>query len=71
MSSRLLTAGELAAYLRLSRKTIYNLVSQGRIPFLKAAGALRFSLEQINLWLERKNGCKSTKTEPRTAGEAP
>lgn len=52
MSGQLLTVAQLAQYLNIPKKTIYNFVSQGRIPYLKAGGALRFSLERIDIWLE-------------------
>lgn len=41
---------EVAALLRLKPRTIYNMVSQRRIPFRKAGRQLLFVLEEIDQW---------------------
>lgn len=46
----LLTVDEVAAMLRLRPKTIYNMVSQGRIPFRKAGHQLLFDPKEIEAW---------------------
>lgn len=51
MAGQLLTTSQVAGYLNVPKKTIYNLVSQRRIPFLRVGGSLRFSIETINEWL--------------------
>ena len=48
---KLMTVWELAEYLKISPHTIYNMSYQGRIPYLKAGGALRFSKASIEQWL--------------------
>lgn len=50
----LLTVQELAAALKISPKTIYNLVSLKKIPYLKAGGALRFNRQDVEEWLARR-----------------
>jgi excisionase family DNA binding protein len=45
-----LRAAEVAAMLRLRPKTIYNMVSQGRIPFRKAGHQLLFDPKEIEAW---------------------
>lgn len=45
-----LTAAEVAAMLRLRPKTIYNMVSQGRIPYRKAGHQLLFDPKEIDAW---------------------
>lgn len=47
---RLFTVEEVAAMLQLEPRTIYNMVSQRRIPFRKAGRQLRFDLEEIEAW---------------------
>lgn len=47
---QLLTVDEVAAMLRLRPKTIYNMVSQGRIPFRKAGHQLLFDQKEIEAW---------------------
>ncbi len=44
---------EVATLLRLKPRTIYNMVSQRRIPFRKAGRQLLFVLEEIDQWTKR------------------
>jgi excisionase family DNA binding protein len=44
---RILTVEELALLLRVDPQAIYDLKSQGRIPFLKVGGRLRFDRDEI------------------------
>ena len=48
----LMTVGEVAAWLKLSVKGIYNLVETRRIPHLKVSSRLRFLPSEIQAWLE-------------------
>jgi len=45
---------EAAQYLNLAKKTLYNMVSQRRIPFIKDRGPLRFDKEHLNDWLQQR-----------------
>lgn len=45
-----LTVAQVAAMLHLTPKTIYNMVSQKRIPFRKAGHQLLFDLREIDTW---------------------
>jgi excisionase family DNA binding protein len=54
----LLTPDQLAEWLHLSRRSVYELCSargqqkqKAPLPFLRIAGKLRFSREAINQWL--------------------
>jgi excisionase family DNA binding protein len=51
-----LTVKELAAFLRLKPRTIYEMVAQNRIPYLKPEGSniLRFDLSEILAWIKRR-----------------
>ncbi len=49
----IITVKELAHELRVSRKTIYNLVYRRKIPFIKVGGALRFRRDEIEEWLKK------------------
>lgn len=44
----------LAAYLGLSRRTVYNMAHSGEIPGTKIAGAWRFPKAAIDTWLMDK-----------------
>ena len=55
MNEKLLTAKEVAEYLRLSKSTIYKMTSQRVIPFIKLNnGKILFNLSDINAWLEKR-----------------
>ena len=46
--SPLITAAELAAYLRMSRRQVYQLVRDGILPFARIGRAVRFDLRVID-----------------------
>jgi len=49
----LMTIKEAGIYTGLAVKTLYNMVSQRRIPFVKVGGfLLRFDKEHLNDWLK-------------------
>ena len=50
---RLLDVDELAALLNVTRRHIYRLVHEKRIPYLKIGGLLRFDPAQIAAWLKQ------------------
>lgn len=45
-----LTVVQVASMLHLTPRTIYNMVSQRRIPFRKAGGQLLFDVREIEAW---------------------
>jgi len=50
-TSRLLTIPETADRLRVSRVTVYRLISSGQLPALKVGGALRVDENELREWL--------------------
>ncbi|GGY01623.1 DNA-binding protein [Litchfieldella qijiaojingensis] len=46
-----LTTAEVADYLRLKERKVYDLVKQGQIPCTKVTGKLLFPRQSIDLWL--------------------
>lgn len=50
----LITLPELATYLHLDEKTVFKLVSTGKIPGLAIEGKWRFKRKQIDEWLEQQ-----------------
>lgn len=48
----LMTLGEVAEYLRLSKDTIYRMVQSGRIPASKVGSQWRFRQGDVDNWLE-------------------
>ena len=54
--SQVLTALELASYLRIHPTTVYKLAKRGELPAFKIGGDWRFNRVSIEKWLEsRKN----------------
>ena len=54
--SQVLTALELAKYLRIHPTTVYKLAKRGQLPAFKVGGDWRFNRTSIEKWLEsRKN----------------
>ena len=52
MTESTLTIKELAKYLNVTERTIYNLLERGQLPGFKVGGAWRFKREDINNWIE-------------------
>ena len=51
---RFLKVAEVAALLRCKRRTIYDMVEQGRIPHRKVGGRLLFDVDEIIEWTKQK-----------------
>ncbi len=57
----LMTVEEIAQYLRVTKKTIYRLLKQGKIPATKVNQQWRFNSASIDRWLESNSvGEKAT-----------
>ena len=50
----LMTIEEVADYLRVKKRTIYEWLKTGKIPAIKAVGQWRFKKEKIDAWLDSK-----------------
>lgn len=57
MPKRYLNPDEVAAYLGFSKKSIYRLVDDRKIPFSKPGGldSLRFDVKAIDRWMEKQS----------------
>jgi excisionase family DNA binding protein len=53
----LLNVSELAQFLNVKPRTIYEMVAQNRIPYRKPPGSniLRFDLDEIIAWTKARN----------------
>lgn len=49
----LMTIDELAGYLKVTRRTIYEWLKNNKIPALKLVGQWRFRKDKIDAWLEK------------------
>lgn len=50
---RVMTVEEVAAYLQISLRSVYNLAAAGEIPAVKIAGQWRFYRPELERWLSR------------------
>jgi excisionase family DNA binding protein len=53
LHDELLTADELAQFLKLACRTVYRMLEAGELPFaLKVKGSWRFRMSDVEKWLE-------------------
>jgi excisionase family DNA binding protein len=52
INSGLMTIEDLADYLKVTRRTIYDWLKHDKIPALKLVGQWRFKKDKIDAWLE-------------------
>ncbi|MCX5705149.1 MAG: helix-turn-helix domain-containing protein [Candidatus Omnitrophica bacterium] len=51
----LMTIEDLADYLKVTRRTIYEWLKTNKIPAIKLVGQWRFKREKIDAWLENRS----------------
>ena len=52
VNSNLMTIEDLAEYLKVTRRTIYDWLKHNKVPALKLVGQWRFKKDKIDDWLE-------------------
>ena len=52
MQTDIMTIREVADYLKLTEKTTYRLVAEGKIPGFKVGGSWRFRRSEIEQWID-------------------
>ncbi len=52
VNNNLMTIEDLADYLKVTRRTIYDWLKHNKIPALKLVGQWRFKKDKIDAWLE-------------------
>ena len=55
MSDEIMTITDIAGYFKITEKTAYRLVSEGKIPGFKVGGSWRFNKSEIQEWAKAKN----------------
>ncbi len=58
----LMTLAEVAAYLRLSKDTVYRMASAGKLPASKVGSQWRFRKDDVDQWLETHKNIKGDDT---------
>ncbi len=58
-NNALMTIEDLAEYLKVTRRTIYDWVKHNKIPAIKLVGQWRFRKDKIDAWIENsgRNSC--------------
>ena len=64
-SNSVLTIGDLARYLKISKSTLYKLAQNGALPGVKVGRHWRFHKEAVDEWLRQHPERTKTKTEAR------
>lgn len=64
MTDEILTIEEVAAYLKLAKKTAYRLAAEGKLPGFKVGGSWRFKREDVQRWINQQLE-KTRKDEPK------
>ncbi len=59
MQENLLTAVQVARYLKIDKFTVYRLVSQKKIPAFKVGNQWRFKRKQLEDWLKQNSNLAS------------
>lgn len=55
ISSGLMTIEDLAGYLKVTRRTIYDWLKHNKIPAVKLVGQWRFKKDRIDAWLDSQS----------------
>lgn len=55
INSGLMTIEELAGYLKVTRRTIYDWLKHNKIPAVKLVGQWRFKKDKIDAWLDTQS----------------
>lgn len=53
---KLMTIEEVAEYLQVKKRTVYDWLKKGKIPAIKTVGQWRFKRDQIDTWLQEQHG---------------
>jgi excisionase family DNA binding protein len=59
----IMTIGEVAGYLKVTERTIYRLAAAKKIPAFKVGGSWRFSLADIDRWIQQQSLTESGDAE--------
>jgi excisionase family DNA binding protein len=53
-AAEIFTLDEVAAYLKVGKRTVYRLAAAKKIPAFKVGGTWRFSRQEIDQWIKRQ-----------------
>jgi excisionase family DNA binding protein len=67
--SGILTIREVAAYLKVTERTIYRLAAAKKIPAFKVGGTWRFSRADIDVWIKQQSIVDQAGSEQSRGGD--
>ena len=59
----ILTLDEIAAYLKIAKRTVYRLAQKGEIPAFKLGGTWRFRRSELDCWIADSINNKKAQAE--------
>jgi PTS system nitrogen regulatory IIA component len=65
LPEKLMTLAEVAEYLQIKERTIYQWAQQGKIPGFKLGNIWRFKRDDIELWIEERKRDTPRKKEKK------
>ncbi len=65
MNESVLTIKQIAEYLNVTERTIYNLLQRGELPGFKVGVAWRFRKEDIDRWIQKNMKKQNRKVRQR------
>jgi len=65
MNESVLTIKQIAEYLNVTERTIYNLLQRGELPGFKVGVAWRFRKEDIDRWIQKNMKKQNPKVRQR------
>lgn len=51
MTPKVIDIDEAAQYTGLAKHTLYKMVSQRRVPYIKLGGRVKFSIDHLDKWI--------------------
>ncbi len=64
MPEDILTIREVADYLKITERTLYRLVQEGKLPAFKVGNSWRFRREDLERWIsEQSRGTEPTRED--------
>ena len=61
----LMTLEEVAAFLRVSKDTVYSMANNGKIPATRVGAQWRFRKEDVDKWLEENRNVAQVKKKKK------
>ena len=62
IGSRLFGVAEAAQYINMSVRTVYTMVSQRRIPYVKVGRLTKFDVTDLDKWIKKNTVMPTTAT---------